>query len=72
MFSIGSQQDRLVKMETNYVTVNLSEIAKTPNLNMSAVYWTKRKRLETELDKLCIFSEDEKRIILNGLDKDGN
>lgn len=55
-------------------TVTLSEIAKTqnPNLNMSAVYWTKRKRLEKELDGLCIFSDTEKDIILGRLDKDGN
>jgi len=59
-------------METNCTTVNLSEIAKTPNQNMSAVYWTKRKRLEKELDGLCIFSDTEKDIILSRLDKDGN
>jgi len=55
-----------------HVTVNFSEFANSPNLNMSAVYWTKRKRIEKELDELCIFSDDEKRVILNRLDKDGN
>ncbi len=54
----------------NVAVVYLSEVANVDNL--SAEYWVKRKKIEAELNELCIFSDKEKEIILSRLDKDGN
>ena len=60
-------------MKSNVATVYLSEINSTSNLNMSAEYWVKRKNLEEELERLCLFSVAEKEVILTQFDlKHGN
>lgn len=53
-----------------FVVVNSSEVFNTctnPSLNLSAEYWIKRKRIEKELEDLCIFSDQEKAVILKNL-----